>query len=197
MRHVRDEILKQTSIETFKSVPIKEALESLSPFNINKDLSPDVITSDLSKILKIVRHGEKEHIKVEHEELNKLMTRVNENSGGGGGLNLGFIKIGGSGKKDKETQMQNEVSSKSLRDHLVEINSDEKNDVEWKQEGEKIVPKNLKVAKLSKGEFSKKLTFKNIKQKLEKTFFQEKFDLIGHKPPNECLETINCNTLKK
>jgi hypothetical protein len=89
MTHIRDEILKQTSIETFKNVPIKEALESLSSFNINKDLSPDVITSDLSKLLKIVKHGEIEHIKVEHGEINKLMRQIRENSGGGGGLSLG------------------------------------------------------------------------------------------------------------
>ena len=78
MTHVRDEILKQTSIETFKSVPIKEALESLSSFNINKDLSPDVITSDLRRLLKIVKHGKIEHIKIEHDEINKLMKQIRE-----------------------------------------------------------------------------------------------------------------------
>ncbi len=92
---------------------------------------------------------------------------------------------------------QNDFASKKINDHLVEINSDETSDVEWKQEGEKIVPKSLKVAKLSKGEFIKRLTFKNIKQKLEKTFFQENFDLIAFKPPSECLETISCNKLKE
>ena len=125
------------------------------------------------------------------------MKQIRENSGGGGGLSLGFLGIGGSSKKEKETLTQNDVASKKINDHLVEINSDETSDVEWKQEGEKIVPKSLKVAKLSKSEFSKRLTFANIKQKLEKTFFQENFDLIAFKPPSECLETINCNKLKK
>ena len=199
--YIRDEILKQTSIETFKSVPIKEALESLASFNINNDLSPDVITSDLSKIVSIVKRGSKEHILVDKEKLSNFMTRMNEKSSGSGGFSLGFKGFGtsvkGSGSKVNSTVKQDEFSEKSLNDQLYELNNYEENDVIFERKGEKIVPKSLKVAKLSRAKLSKKLRFKSIRQKLEKTFFQEKFDLIAFKRKKECLKTISCRQMSE
>ena len=177
--YIRNEILKQTASETFKSVPIKEALDSLSSFNINKDLAPDVIISDLSKILRIEKKGDKEHIKLNKEEYDKYLTRSKSEKEGGGGLNFGLFKIGGSGKGFNEQESQKESSYKSVNDQLHEFNSDETNDVTFEQRGEMIVPKSLKVAKLSKVEFSKKLTFKQIKQKLEVTKFEQECPLIS------------------
>ena len=62
----------------------------------------------------------------------------------------------------REKQKENENSKKSLDDQLKEINSASTNDVQFKFEGKKIVPKSLRVAKLNKGKMSKNIEFKRI-----------------------------------
>jgi hypothetical protein len=192
--YIRDEILKQTALETFKSVPINEALDLLSPFSINEDIRPDVIVSEMSKILKVTKIGNKEHIIVDNESYSKDMQR----QAGKFGIKIkgGFklLNVGGTIKMAKQNEILNEKQEKSLMEQLSEINNAETSDVFFEQKGERIVPKSIIVAKLSKAQFNKKLTFSKIKQKLEVTRFLEKFPLVAS-VRNESSSTINCRKI--
>ena len=191
--YIRDEILKQTSTEIFKSVPISEAFSLLSPFNINQDIRPDVITSELSKVLKVTKNGKKEHIIVDKENFNKYMQQQSNELGirikGG----YGPFGIEGAVNKINEKENQNENLEKNLNEQLIEINDAQTNDVVFEQEGEKIIPKSVKVAKLSKAQFNKKLTFSKIKQRVEVTKYVERFTLIARL--NKSSQSISCRKI--
>ena len=55
-------------------------------------------------------------------------------------------------------------STKSLHEQLEELNSYSRNDVEWKIEGEKILPESLNLAKLAKSSFHNGLRFKFVEK---------------------------------
>jgi len=192
--YIRDEIVKQTALETFKSVPISEALNLLSQFNINADIKPDVIISEMSRILKVTKIGNKEHIIVNNESYSKDMQRHKGKFGVKieGGIKI--FTVGGGIKYSTASSSLNERHEKNLMEQLSEINNAETSDVFFEQKGERIVPKSIFVAKLSKAQFNKKLTFSKIKQKLEVTRFLEKFPLVAPFR-NESSATINCRKI--
>ena len=55
-------IVNEATSQAFKTVPIEEVLQSLSPFDLKQDVQPDIIREELSNQLEIKTNGNKSHI---------------------------------------------------------------------------------------------------------------------------------------
>jgi len=172
-----DEILRQTTTATFQSVPFTDALKSLSPYSIQSDIHPDVITGELSDVMQVRNYGNKSHIVVNEENYERFMERTRKEDGGSAGGSFMGIGAEASFNTAREKQSENEKTKKTLDDQLKEINNAETNHVIWKREGKKIVPKSLKVSKMSKVKFSKGFAFKKEVKVLDEVKFSENFTL--------------------
>lgn len=150
-----NQFLQQTSSVMNAYEPLDNVLKALSPYHISDDLKADTIKNDYGKLFKIVKTGSKKHIKLdkEHYEHNKekYSGKLGYSAKGSGyGFSAGMsINVA----LAKESDWAN--SDKSLDDQLLDLNNHEQNDIEWKIEGEKIIPKSIKVSKLLKSKFEK------------------------------------------
>lgn len=172
-----EEILRQTAAASFSIVPFSEALKALSTYSIQSDIQPDVVTGELSDVLQVRNYGNKSHIVVNEENYERFMERTRKEDGGSAGGSFMGIGAEASFHMAREKQNENEKSKKNLDDQLKEINNAETNHVVWKREGKRIVPKNLKVIKLSKAKLSKAFAFKKEIKVLDEVKFSEKFTL--------------------
>lgn len=175
-----DEMLRQTSAaHLFKPVPVDEALKHLSTYSA-KDLDPDVIKRNLSKVLKVRKENGRDHIRVNDEfsanSDNEVKTEQKTNMGVkglealgmNGDLSVGYVR------NNQEKWMESE---KSLRDQLAELNRESQDNVEWDIQGEMIVPKSLNLTRLIKSNFKKDLLFERIRRELSDFIFNKKFTL--------------------
>jgi hypothetical protein len=70
-------------------------------------------------------------------------------------------------------------SNKSVSDQVKEINKLTQNNIEWKFDGNKIVPKSLNVARLHKSLFSKSLKINRIRRKIFVSEFKKTYTIDG------------------
>jgi hypothetical protein len=164
-----EDFIKQTASSALKPVDFENALSQLSSYKINEDLKPSLIKSELSKIFKINQTDSKSRI-VLNDEFN--LNSKNSNEKFKGSLNwLG-------GKADYEKQVNDlSISGKSVDDQLKELNLLDKSDIEWKRDGEIIVPKTIKVHRFNRANFSKSLVFKRIKREFYDALYKKSFIL--------------------
>lgn len=149
--HFIDGLIKQNVVD-FKPVPIDTVLKSFSKYS-TKNLNPNIIKINLSKVLEVKTLGDKKHITANSE--------YSECAGFSASASLNYVK-------EKERSWTN--SGKKLDDQLKELNSYSRDNIEWELEGEKIVPKSLKVSRLVKTSFNEKLNFENIKRIVDVIF---------------------------
>ena len=150
-------------VADFKPVPIDIVIKSLSKYS-TKDLDPNIIKKHLSKVLKVKIVGDKKHIIANNEYSKSNSDKHHDEMGtsvkgeyAGFSASASFNYV-----KEKEQSWSN--SSKSLDDQLKELNSHSKDNIEWEIEGEKIVPKSLKVSQIFKTDFNEKRNFEWIKR---------------------------------
>jgi microcystin-dependent protein len=164
---------------SFKNVDFDSALSFLSKYSIDiqEDLRPDIIKSEMSNILNIKKLGQKSHLIVNESFAEMLNKRSNNNLSINGSVLIGTLDLKPQVNfvKQKESQWQKQTSS--LHDQLNELNMYLKNQMEWKFEGEKIVPKSLQVTLLKKANFRKTLTFERIYQLYNDAEFKRQFTL--------------------
>lgn len=171
-----EEMIKQTSEGLFGPIEFDKGLDQLSKYNTD-DVSPDVIRSQMSKALKVETQGNKKHIVVDKEFSNSQSSKTGDGKDVGGSFGLGIFGLSGSVKTVKERENAWSKSSRSLDDQLTELNKETKNEVEWKFDGEKIVPKSLNLAKLVKSKFKKDISFERIKRVVKDVKFKRNFVL--------------------
>ena len=153
-------LIKQTNA-AFKPVPFKEALSSLSKYSM-KDLEPDEIKKTYEKMLKVKTVGSKKHIIVD-KALSDSQSQKNTSSHGGAvGVSYKGVGLNTSYNYAKERENNWAKSNKSLENQLKELNDHTKEEIEWKVDGNRIVPKSLKLAKLVKSTFKNGLKFEKI-----------------------------------
>lgn len=68
---------------------------------------------------------------------------------------------------------ENENSNKSLQSQLNELN--EHSNIEWKIDGEKVIPESLKTSKLSKSKFKNEIKFDKVKKRTPKTVLDKNY----------------------
>ena len=165
--------------EKMQPVNFKEALESLSKFSLNfqGDIDPDRITRELSKVFTLEKIGNKEHIvldKAYDEQLEKEKssgTKVNAE------VSYGIVSVKAGVEHVQAQKYKTSKSEKNKDDQLKELNSLKENNVEYEFSGQKIIPKSLKVAKLTRSKFENTLSFSRIKHVYVKAQFDKKFSL--------------------
>lgn len=86
-----------------------------------------------------------------------------------------MIGVGATGSHISGKQENSIDAGTSLNDQLSELNSYEENSIEFQFEGNKIVPKSLKVAKLQSAGFKKILKFNRIKSVYYEADFKKDF----------------------
>jgi len=159
------ETIIKKSGEEMRNVDFREALASLSTFatDFKSDLNADCIYNEISNALTIEKLGDMKHIVVrKNEDLagsKEKDGRISVSANGGyGGVTFGsaveFVK------SNKEAWSK---SKASVEDQLRELNTHNENQIEFQFQGNKIVPKSLKVYKLYAADFRKDLTFERIK----------------------------------
>ena len=155
-------LIKQTNA-AFKPVPFKEAISSLSKYSM-KDLEPNQIKSAFEKALKVKTEGSKKHIVVDKESANSQSQKNNTSLGTSveTDLKVASLKMSCNFAKGRENSWAN--SNKSLDNQLKELNDHTRDQIEWKFDGNRIIPKSLKLAKIVKSTFKNGLKFEKIER---------------------------------
>ena len=117
------DLIKQTAEHGFQSVPFEKAINGISRFNIDDDIKPDIISSEVSKIFNVKSEGGKQRIIINKEQAEKFSERTRKEKGGGGGIGFLGFSFGASGSTENEDVIGQEHSSKSLDDQLKELNN--------------------------------------------------------------------------
>lgn len=170
-----EDFINQTK-SFFELVPFEDALSSLSKYSI-KDLEPNEIRSHYENMLQVRTTGVNQHIVANHSFSNSDSERTNENGSGSRGGSFLFFKASKSANYAKQKERDWTTSGKSLYDQLNELNSNTKDEAEWKFEGLKIIPKSLNLAKLVRANFQNDLKFERIKRKVINSLLSKNFKL--------------------
>jgi len=167
-----DRIIKKSG-EEMRNVDFREALGSLSNFatDFKGDLKADRIYNEISKVFTIEKSGDMKHIVVRKNE--DLSGSEEDNFRTGISTSGSFMgaTFGSSVEFAKSNKEAWSKSRASVDDQLRELNSHKENQIEFELQGDKIVPKSLKVCKLYAADFRKDLTFERIK----KTYYEINF----------------------
>jgi len=151
--------------EEIRNVDFREALSSLSSFatDFKGDLKADHIYNEISKVFTIEKSGDLKHIVVrKNEDLSGSKEKEDRNSVSATGGFMGAT-FGGAVEFANSNREAWSKSKASVDDQLRDLNSHKENQIEFQLQGEKIVPKSLKVCKLYAADFRKDLTFERIK----------------------------------
>jgi hypothetical protein len=114
---------------------------------------------------------------VNEENYERFMEKTRKEDGGGGGGSFMGFGAQASFNVARENQKENERSKKTLDEQLKEINNAETSHVVFERKGKKIVPKSLRVSKVSRAKFAKSFSFKKEVKVLDEAKFNEKFTL--------------------
>lgn len=168
-------LISQLASSSFAPVPIDTVLASLSKygFDINADLKPDVIKRDLGSILKVEKKDDKSRIVFDTSK----SSTTEDSAGGSAGVGGGFGGFTASVNAAYEWSKKRASEDKSLSDQLHELNTYSQNDVKYEIEGNRVVPKSLNVARITRSKLKKTLTFSRIRIQKSQTSFERTFKL--------------------
>lgn len=172
-----EDLVKQTSAD-FKPVPFTTALKSLSKYS-KKDLTPSQIKSVYENSLKVRTSGERKFLAVNKRLDNNGSDSVNSNhSASISGKDIfSMIGIDLSYNYVNEKEKNWAFSNTSLENQTNELNSHTRDQIEWKIDGTRLIPKSLKLGKLVKSRFKKGLRFERIRRLVANTIVSKSFQL--------------------
>jgi hypothetical protein len=184
------DIISQTASIAFNQIAFDDVIKGLSKYSrsIDDDLEHDVLKFDFGRIFEINKSNNLSFIQINNENfeaLKKICKIVG--SVAGNAKFLGIIKIGGSIKVSQEKSKEWIKAEKTLNEQIREINTENENDIQWKIDGDLIVPKSINVARLNRASFSKALTFNRIRKQYYDALFQRKLSLYTSKYTNKPL----------
>ena len=174
-------MINQIATEQFKPVPIDTVLASLSKYglDIGEDLKPDVIKKDLGSIMTIEKKDEKSRIILDEANYKKY-EESNSNSGGGG---LNILSFGATANWANNNSKGSTAEAKSLNDQLRELNTVSQKDVQWEIVGNKVIPKSLNVARVTRTKLGQTLSFNRVQVKSYLAPFDRKFAIHTNRAP--------------
>lgn len=142
-------------------------------FDIGADIQPDVIKKDIGSILKIEKTGSKSRIVLDEERYREY-SKSRSNSGGFG---VSVFGCGLSANWARSNAQSSISKDRSRSDQLRELNEETKNEAQWEIEGDRVIPKSLNVARLTRSKISKTLTFNRIRMQSFEAPFHRTFSL--------------------
>ena len=161
-----ESLIALSSDSAFKSIPFDKALENLSKYStdFSGDLVADQISKDLSNVFKIEQSNNKSHIVFDKTYHDELMKQTDKNSKIGGSASVFGIGGGSASKEYAESKKDVWINKgTSLDDQLNELNTLSGSSIQYEINGNKIIPKSLRVSKIQSSTFKKSLTFTRIK----------------------------------
>ena len=108
--------------------------------------------------------GSKEYVQLDQKQYEKLNTLSTVSGSGSVKIGIKLFNFGGSANYAASQKSEWERLGTSFNEQLNELNNYSENEIEWARNGTIIIPKSLKVSKLSRNLFSKDLTFTRIKR---------------------------------
>lgn len=172
-----DDLIKQTATTALAFTPIDQVLATLSKFDMSEDIRPDVIKTDLGRVFKIKSINGKEHIVVSENYTEATNNSASSNQGGeiGGSVSIFSAKAAYNHAVSRHDEwLKKRVS---IDNQLRELNNLQLGDVEWKREGQLIMPKNLRVACFNRALFSKDIVISRVRREVYEASFSRKVSL--------------------
>jgi hypothetical protein len=171
-----DDLIKKASESMYKPVDFNKALQSLSKYNM-EDIKPDVIKSEFEKLFEVKKNGDKKHIVLNKEHYDKKFNKDSENYEGSASGSGWGVEVSLSAKVATDREQLWENSGKSLDDQLEELNRESTNEIEWKREGERIIPKSIKLSKLVKAKLKNGFSLERVRIEKKEVSFERSFTL--------------------
>ncbi|CAM5998824.1 unnamed protein product [Sphagnum balticum] len=174
------DFVQQLAAVAFQQVDFATALKTLSTFTLNvggEDLRADEIALEVGRALTIEKSHNKSHLVYRGEESREGSDR---SSFSGAISSRGRFGIFGGSfgvKMSREREIRWREDNSSVDDQLRELNADKTSDFQWQREGNRIVPKSLNVAKVSRGSFSRSLVSQRVRRQTFEAPFQREFAL--------------------
>jgi len=155
-----NDFVEQTAISINQFISIDIAFSQLSKYNILGEFKPD----EFNKILKIDTSDSKEYLnmKSDIEEVNKINLKPC----------IEYIKSRMSEWKELNL---------SIAAQINELNAYNQNEIEWIRAGNEIIPKSVRVTKLTRASFSKNLVFPRVRKEFYDAPFKKFFTLDSSK----------------
>ena len=168
-----NDFVKQTTSLIFENVNINETLNLLSPYNFLADIKPSVIYNEMSRLFMINKTASKELLQLNRTQYNRLIKTYGLSIGGStSGSIFGIFDFGGSASFATSSSSDWASSNTLFTNQLNELNTYYENEVEWARSGNIIVPKSVKVSKLSRASFEKNLIFSRVKREFAEAPFK-------------------------
>jgi len=164
----------------FEPVAFDDALKSLSKYSLQfeGDLKPDVIKKEMENFFKLEKLSNKSRIVFDTQYYEKLEDE--SQSSGKGSASVKVFGLGNGKASASYAQSQShkwETDQSSLSDQLFELNTYSESDFQYEFQGEKIIPKSIKVAKIQSTLFKKDLVFNRIKNFYYQAEYTSSFSL--------------------
>lgn len=172
-----NDFIMQTASEVNKYVSIDKALSQLSKYDFQQDIQPNVIKSEFSKLLTIKKFGSKELLQINTTQYEKLKTNSDKDISNSGSISFSGINFGSSVDYTSSRSSEWEKQSTFFQNQLNELNTYDKNEIEWARSGNIVIPKSIKVSKLGKSFFSKNLVFSRVKREFYDAPYKRIFKL--------------------
>ena len=173
-----EEFIKQTySVIINQYVPIDQALSQLSKYDLSEDLKPTVLKNEYSKVFFVNKTGSKEYLQLNTTQYEKLNTESSSNSEKSAKGSYKLFNLEGSAKYTSNQKSDWQKLNIGFSEQLSELNKYSENEIEWARSGNIVIPKSLRVSRLSKSNFKKDLTFVRIKRNYYDAPFKEEFYL--------------------
>lgn len=161
------DLISQTAINSFNQITFDEVIKLFSKYSLSYDDEfSETIKSEIGKIFELNKSYNISYIQINTEFFDSLKRKSIIT----GSINdedvkvLGVIKIGGAIKICSEKSKEWIRSEKTLIEQLKEMNSGLENDIQWRIDGESILPRTINVARLNRASFFKTLTFNRIRK---------------------------------
>lgn len=185
-----EEIIKQTAVSAFRHTPLNVTLADLSRFgtDFTADLQPDELTRHLGEVIKIDVTNNRSHLVVNQQFLDS--GRQSSYSAASSNY-FSLFPLSLSTSFVTTSQSDWTRGSKSLDSQLKELNTASVNEAQWLIEGKKVVPKSLYVAKLSRSNFSRTLTFSRVRRQLYDSPFIRTLVLYGAERKPESTASVS------
>jgi hypothetical protein len=174
-----DDMVNQLAIKQFQQVSVNDALETLShyAFDISQDLKPDVIKHDMSSVIKIDKSSGKDRIVLDEDKYNKFDEKYSgkHRTHSHRGI-LGIHRATEWAKKNSHTEVNH---LKTRDEQLHEMNQESQDESQWEFDGDKVVPKSLNVAELSRSKIGNTLSFSRVRIEKFVAPFERQFTLYA------------------
>ncbi len=165
---ILDSFLAQTSTLIDQFVDIDAVLAELSDYNLNVELQPNVVKNDLKKLFQINNSSPFNSVViVDLSQFDRMKLMPNKRS---------CIEILNLNKSVQFVLNRSGVWKRmnfSLNEQLIELNNYHENEIEWEIKDDVIRAKSVRVSKLNKANFNKRLTFDTINLELYESSYKQ------------------------